>query len=211
MAGAARRRGRSRTHDIPDMNTEGAAGPSVRNTRSTPTASEALFEDVVVENQPGSAVHPLAIAEQPTPSQRQATPAPAPSDMSQATPDEEEERLEKEYSRLKTQIIRKRRLEQIASMRAELEGKAEVEPIAFDGEPLPIRKRRVTTPTDEPITKYMKMAPPPTFGGKSMRELNKYITGWSIHLKALPREVGDSQAEHVRLAVIYLTDTAAQA
>ena len=85
--------------------------------------------------------------------------------------------MKKEYNRLKTQIIRKRRLEQIASMRAELKGKAEVEPIAFDGEPLPIRKRRVTTPTDEPITKYMKMAPPPTFGGKSMRELNKYITG----------------------------------
>ena len=63
MTEAARRRGRSRTHNISDMNTEGAAGLSVRNTRSTPTASEALFEDVVVKNQLSSAVHPLIITE----------------------------------------------------------------------------------------------------------------------------------------------------
>ena len=110
------------------------------------------------------------------------------------------------YELLREQLKEKRMLEEISKMRAELNGETPAEPARIDGIALPTRKRAATARDSNPL-KHLKLTNPPTFSGKTLKELNNYELAWKLYLDAT-QFAPEAHEERITAAATGLRDSA---
>jgi hypothetical protein len=116
-----------------------------------------------------------------------------------------EETLEQRYERMIAQVRLKRMQEGIEALEAELAGDTRAPRIEIAG--LPIREKRTASsgPADQPMAQMPRLAKPPTFKGRNLKDAADYETGWKIYFQA-SRTMPDEQ--RIAHAATYLEDRA---
>src|ERR1700761_2378898 len=131
------------------------------------------------------------------------------------TPDTEmnmDDALRRRYTEMKRRLANKRMQDELEAMEAELEGREPTQYVEVAGTTLPTRKRRHSQGTEETnLSKYIKLAPPPRFDGKSLEGLRKYELGWNKIFKTMPIIADDAYAPRILLAATFLEDRAEEA
>ena len=119
--------------------------------------------------------------------------------------DNPEETVEQRYNRMVEQVRRKRMEESIEALEAELAGDTHAPRMEIAG--LPIREKRAASsgPSGQPMAQLPRLAKPPTFRGKNLKDAAEYEMGWKIHLQA-SRPM--SEPDQISYAATYLDDRA---
>lgn len=121
--------------------------------------------------------------------------------------------LRQRHAALRAQLTRKRLEREIQDMEDEVEGREPTQYIEIEGTMLPARKRSssVTGSEDASLAKYIKLAQPPRFDGKSIERLLKYDRGWRKLFRTMPSIAEDEYASRIRYAASFLEDRAEEA
>jgi hypothetical protein len=106
-----------------------------------------------------------------------------------------DEAIEQELAKLRAQVVREDKLAELQTLRKRLAG--ETSTSNSD-------ERSVLSLNERP-RKRLRAKTPPTFTGKSLRELHEYDAAWKIFLEASDEE---SEPEQIRLAATFLRDIA---
>lgn len=116
-----------------------------------------------------------------------------------------EETVEQRYERMVAQIRIKRMEESIEALEAELAGDTRTPRIEIAG--LPIREKRHASsgPANQPMAQMPRLAKPPYFKGRNLKDAADYEAGWKIHLQA---SKSMSDQERIAYAATYLDDRA---
>jgi hypothetical protein len=116
-----------------------------------------------------------------------------------------EETVEERYERIVAQVKLRRMEESIQAFEAELAGDTRAPRMEIAG--LPIREKRPASsgPSNPPVAQMPRLAKPPTFKGRNLKEAAEYESGWKIHLEA-SRPMTDQ--ERIAYAATYLDDCA---
>ena len=125
--------------------------------------------------------------------------------------EDDEDDVDELYARMIERVKRKRRLAEIESMKEELAGGDPTNPVEIEGTTLPARKRTAVLGSDGTLLKHMKPGELPHFSGKSVKELQTYVTGWKNYFRALEPVADDAYERRIAFAATHLKGTAAQA
>lgn len=116
-----------------------------------------------------------------------------------------QDKLDRRVNKLRTQVSRKRKERELMSLRKELRGESTTPMRVADetlGHQEPASKRRRLSEDDIRSDRaQIRPAEPLYYSGKSVRELENFLTFWLIHWESQPEE---SQATRVRVAAKYL-------
>lgn len=126
------------------------------------------------------------------------------------------ESFDERYARVRALVAEKRRREvqeaELEAMEAELAGETPAYQVQIEGISHPLRKRTISAESVPSPARHtrLKKAEPPTFAGKSIRELQRFDTEWRIQNAA--DQVGPEEwVERINTVATYLRDIAASA
>jgi hypothetical protein len=119
--------------------------------------------------------------------------------------------LEERHAFIVNQVKQKRIEKEIVMLQQELAGDTPGEYVSIAGTSLPHRKRAASSNVEPILPKQIKLGDPPSFSGKSVKELQTYDVGWNIQFKAMPMVASDAYVQRIATAATYLRGIAAEA
>lgn len=126
---------------------------------------------------------------------------------------EGEETFEERYARLRALVVAKRQREnrekELEAMELELAGQIPRNPVLIEGVAYPSHKRNASSEAYGHSSIRLKMADPPTFSGKNIKELQTFEIEWSIRNKADGPFTPTEWVERIQKVATYLKGTAA--
>jgi hypothetical protein len=118
---------------------------------------------------------------------------------------------EEKHALLSEEIRKKRIDEEIVMMQQELAGEAPATYVAVAGTNLPHPGRTTNSGSGPAFLKQIKLGTPPSFSGKSVKELQTYEVGWKSQFKAMQEVASDEYAHRIATAATYLRGIALEA
>lgn len=134
---------------------------------------------------------------------------------SQADNETEEEMFTLRYERVKALVAAKRRQrnreEELEAMELELAGQSPENPAPIEGTTYPKRKRDGGAKDEDYTYSRLRMAEPPYFYGKNIKELQTFNTEWQIRHMSMGPVDPKSWPKRIRHSATYLKGHAASA
>lgn len=128
-------------------------------------------------------------------------------------PIDEEAAIRARHAELQRLLARKRLEREAQAMEDELNGREPTHYVEVAGTTLPSRKRPISASMDDEshLSKYVRLAQPPKFDGKSIEGLRKYEMGWNRVFRTMPQIADDQYAARIAAAATYLEGRAEEA